>query len=102
MYEYMCIECGPFTEIRSMSGWSDPTDCPECGRRSERTISAPQILNMNPHNRIAHQRNERSAEEPRMVTKKQHDHAACGHGHAHKHPGSAHKHGPSRPWMIGH
>ena len=104
MYEYFCIKCGPFSEIRSMARWAAPADCPACGRPSERTISAPQIANMDPHNRIAHQRNEKSADEPMMVTKKKHDHAACGHssGHGHSHPGHAHKHGPSRPWMIGH
>ena len=104
MYEYFCIKCGPFSEIQSMARWAAPADCPACGHPSERTISAPQIANMDPHNRIAHQRNEKSADEPMMVTKKKHDHAACGHnnGHGHSHPGHTHKHGPSRPWMIGH
>ena len=103
LYEYECGSCGSFKEFQSMSRWLDPVDCPDCGELSDRTISAPQISNVNPHTKIAHQRNEKSADQPLVVKKKPHQHgAACGHshGHAHKHP--THSHGPSRPWMIGH
>jgi hypothetical protein len=37
------------------------------------------------------------------MTKKPREHGAEGsHNHKHAHPTSKHKHGPSRPWMIGH
>ncbi len=105
LYEYICGKCGPFKEFQTMNRWSELSDCPNCGDQSERTISAPQISNVHPHARIANQRNELSADQPMAMTKKPHEQgAACGHnhGHAHAHPRSAHKHGPSRPWMIGH
>ena len=101
LYEYMCGKCGSFKEFQAMSRCSEPSDCPNCGDRSERTISAPQISNVNPHTRIAHHRNELSADQPMTMTKKPHEHgAACGHNHARPH--KKHNHGPSRPWMIGH
>ncbi len=105
LYEYACGNCGPFKEFQSMSRWLEPVDCPDCGTLSVRTISSPQISNVHPHTKIAHQRNENSADQPMVVKKKPHQHGpTCGHshGHAHKHPSSTHKHGPSRPWMIGH
>jgi hypothetical protein len=52
---------------------------------------------MNGHSRIAHQRNEKSAHEPQVVSGSAHGH---GHGAHHHHQ---HKHGVGqRPWMIGH
>lgn len=100
LYDYTCEDCGPFRAWRSMNDAAAPEDCPDCGAKAQRAMTAPFVTNMNPHTRIAHQRNEKSAAEPRMIKKsnKTHDH---GHGHhGHGHP--AHKHGPSRPWMIGH
>ena len=100
LYDYSCEDCGPFRAWRSMSDAAAPEDCPTCGAEARREMTAPFLATMNPHNRIAHQRNEKSAAEPQMVkkSKQTHDH---GHGHhGHSHP--AHKHGPSRPWMIGH
>jgi len=87
-----------------MSAAAAPAACPVCGEAAPRTIAAPFIANMNPHNRIAHQRNEKSADEPRLIRKKTHDHNAGAHphhhgGHAHGH---SHSHGQGRPWMIGH
>jgi len=105
LYEYSCVNCGPFSDFQTMNRWADPTDCPDCGDPSDRSLSSPQIANMDSHTRIAHQRNEKSADQPLVVNKKSDDHgAAGGHGHAHAHPSSTHthKHGPSRPWMIGH
>jgi hypothetical protein len=65
---------------------------------------APSLALMNPHNRIAHQRNEKSAHEPQVVSRsrsQQTDHAhRHGHSHGHHHQ---HRHGAaSRPWMLGH
>ena len=105
IYDYACNDCGPFTEWQSMSLSSKPKACPDCGRRAKRTISAPLIATMDPHRRIAHQRNEKSADQPEVVRKTPHDHGACGqhsHGHSHGHGRHQHGHGPSRPWMIGH
>ena len=91
LYDYNCEECGPFTELRSMSRSSDPMSCPTCGKAAERTLTAPFIADMDPKNRIAHQRNEKSAHEPRVVSGK-----PAGHGHG------GGRHHARRPWAIGH
>jgi hypothetical protein len=60
-------------------------------------VVAPSLALMNGHSRIAHQRNEKSAHEPQVVSGSAHGH---GHGAHHHHQ---HKHGVGqRPWMIGH
>lgn len=103
LYDYACGTCGPFRDWRPMSEARAPVDCPVCAEPSRRTVTAPFLANMNPHNRIAHQRNEKSADQPQVVRKSDghdagaHPHRHCGHGHK---PGHSHGHG--RPWMIGH
>jgi len=91
-----------------MSAATVPADCPSCGAPAPRAITAPFIANMNPHNRIAHQRNEKSADEPVVRSaeqvmragKKRSSGAGAGHRH-HGHHGHGHAH-HGRPWMIGH
>ena len=106
IYGYDCDSCGPFTEMQPMSRASEPMPCPDCGDAAPRSISAPFIANMDPNNRIAHQRNEKSAHEPRVASGKPGGHH---HGHDHSHgevrntglgPGLKRAH--SRPWSIGH
>ncbi len=104
LYDYSCKKCGPFRDWQSMGRSSEPAVCPSCGLRSVRAIVAPFIADMNPNNRIAHQRNEKSADEPRVINKPAPTHGGVGHSHPHRHGagGRHHAHGPSRPWMIGH
>ncbi len=110
IYGYDCEAHGPFTEMRPMSRSSEPMPCPDCGNDAPRSISAPFIANMDPKNRIAHQRNEKSANEPKVVSQN-----PGGHNHSHPHS-HGHSHGArrntglgeglhnthSRPWSIGH
>ena len=98
LYEYICQDCGPFTEIEKMARASEPMPCPSCEQLAPRGISAPFLANMDPNNRVAHQRNELSSHEPKVGNVKKHDHSH-GHGHSHR---KAHGHKGSRPWMIGH
>ena len=100
LYEYICQDCGPFTEIEKMARASEPMPCPSCEQLAPRGISAPFLANMDPNNRVAHQRNELSSHEPKVGNVKKHDHSH-GHGHSHSHR-KAHGHKGSRPWMIGH
>ena len=108
-YDYTCERCGPFKAWRPMSEYRAPSDCPGCGSAAPRAVTAPFLADMNPHSRIAHQRNERSAHEPRVASRGQldrlgaqspggggrhHRHGHGSHGHHHRHSG--------RPWMIGH
>ena len=103
LYDYTCSDCGPFRDWQSMNAAAAPVDCPACGDPAPRAIAAPFIADMNPHNRIAHQRNEKSADEPEVMSGKQLRRAGAsrsgpGHHH-HGHHGHGHD---GRPWMIGH
>ena len=99
LYDYHCANCGHFRAWRRMSEAGDPVDCTTCGAAAARAMVAPSLALMNQHNRIAHQRNEKSAHEPRVVSRPRRADHAHGHGH-HDH---RHGHGVgSRPWMIGH
>ncbi len=91
LYDYECDACGPFTGWASMSRSSEPMACSNCGKAAPRILTAPFIADMDPNNRTAHQRNEKSAHEPRVVSGKPPGHA---HGGAHQ--------SARRPWMIGH
>ena len=108
LYDYHCEACGPFRSWEAMSAAELAIPCPDCAETAPRSVSAPFLANMDPHNRIAHQRNEKSAHEPEVTTRKQmnkrgrkHPHAGgCQHhGHGHHH---GQHHGGGRPWMIGH
>jgi putative FmdB family regulatory protein len=99
LYDYHCSACGDFRAWRRMSEAAEPVDCPSCAAPAARAVVAPSLALMNGHIRIAHQRNEKSAHEPRIVSKNEHGHGRGGH-HGHHHE---HGHGTGgRPWMIGH
>jgi len=101
LYAYSCESCGSFQKWQSMTACEQSIACPHCGRASDRAVSAPTILGMDAHVREAHNRNEKSAHEPKLVRRnnKQGHHA---HAHAGADSGGAHLHQSSRPWMIGH
>ena len=99
LYDYACTDCGHFKDWQSMSRAAEPADCPDCGRSAGRVVTAPFIANMNPHNRTAHQRNEKSAHEPQVIRK---EHSYDAERHPHRHGRQGHCHGHGRPWMIGH
>lgn len=83
LYDYQCGLCGPFKEFRPLSEWNKDTTCPNCGSASERTIAKPRLQSMSRNVRIAHERNERSADEPRVMRRAELD---ALHGHIHMHP----------------
>ena len=37
-YDYLCADCGPFSEIRPMSRSDEPCTCPECGAEAPRAL----------------------------------------------------------------
>lgn len=104
LYDYICETCGSFSGWNQIDQSAQAVDCPNCNALSKRIITAPFLADMDPNNRIAHQRNEKSAHEPEVVSiisgSKEHHHDSKTHRHAHGH--QRHNHGPSRPWMIGH
>ena len=102
IYEFNCVGCGPFTELRRVSECDMPAACPACNTTARRMISVPRLAIMERSNRTAWDRNEKSAHEPRRHQVGHH------HDHAHEHQGKQthkHQHGHShngRPWMLGH
>ena len=61
VYEYLCNDCGPFTDMRPMAECAAPQDCPQCLGESPRVIlTAPNFLCMPSDKRKAHAGNERS------------------------------------------
>lgn len=109
LYNYLCKTHGEFDAWRPMSESSSPAPCPACKRRARRAVSAPRLALMDGGARKAHTINERSANEPRVVRRGEPGDAAVG-GHnpaegrrpGHAHGKHGHRHGPSRPWMVGH
>lgn len=106
LYDYRCAQCGPFREWKPMSESQAAVNCPSCSSSSSRIMKAPFLADMPNNNRVAHQRNELSAHEPRVMSRPQLDNAGVkrGHshaGHGHKHDQHNHNHS-GRPWMIGH
>ena len=107
-YDYSCERCGSFEAWRPMSEYSAPSDCPSCGNPSPRKVTAPFIADMNPHTRIAHERNEKSAHEPRVMSRGEMNRlgtkrsGGATHHHHHGHGSHAHHRHSGRPWMIGH
>ena len=62
VYEYLCDECGPFTDMRPMAECDDPQLCPNCEVSSPRVIlTAPNFFCMPSDRKKAIAINERSA-----------------------------------------
>lgn len=112
VYEYLCKNCGPFTNLRPMAECDEPDDCPDCGRRSERAIlTAPYFSCMPASQKKAHATNERSAHAPKTLDefKASRHGAGCsccsGKGKSRlvtKTRSGAKSFPTARPWMISH
>ncbi|MGI9452710.1 MAG: FmdB family zinc ribbon protein [Geminicoccaceae bacterium] len=107
LYDYRCKHCGDFRSWQSMNESDADVACPSCEQRASRLVAAPSLALMPANNRIAHTRNEKSADQPEVVTRSSMKGGQSGsdHGHqcnggGHQHGGIGHSHG--RPWMIGH
>jgi putative FmdB family regulatory protein len=111
LYDYECENCGPFREWRRMSEWQADMACPSCSIPAPRLAAAPMLRVLSPNNRVAHERNERSAHEPKVVRREDlppsHSHTR-GHHHHDVSPlikqqfGNVHRSPPDRPLMVGH
>jgi putative FmdB family regulatory protein len=109
VYEYACPDCGTFSALRKMSDSRLPAYC-ACGALSPRILSAPRLAVMDSARRSAHERNEKSAHEPRSTRR-----SSCGCSGSHTCNSGAAK-APeqkgsllkmqtkktARPWMLGH
>ena len=110
LYEYRCNDCGPFTALRKMSEASKPAFCDNCGGISNRLISVPNYALLGQSLRMAHERNEKSAHDPKVAKR-----SSCGCAGSHTCKTST-KVNPetgkaalqmqtkktARPWMLSH
>ena len=114
-YEYLCDDCGPFTDIRPMAECDAPHDCPQCDARSPRVIlSAPRLSCLSTGDRLAFATNERSAHAPRTLGEYKASQDKVGHGagcsccstkpsrKTRKTKSGAKSFPTARPWMISH
>lgn len=104
IYAYFCQDCGPFEKQRPMAEFQQPAICPTCQLSAPRMVTAVRLNLMPGNSRIAHTRNEKSANEPRVAQSHCHHHAGHDkegkhqHNHAHHHKAQV----SSRPWQVGH
>ncbi|QDM17855.1 zinc ribbon domain-containing protein [Tardiphaga sp. vice352] len=80
VYEYLCNDCGPFTEMRPMAECEEPHDCPQCAAEAPRVmLMAPAFFCMPADKRKAHATNERSRHAPKSSAEYKAAHGAgCG------------------------
>jgi putative FmdB family regulatory protein len=77
LYDYRCMSCGDFRELRPMRESGATRPCPVCGATSDRVISAPFLSGRDSDGEMARGR----GRSPGASN-------ACGHGH-----GCSHWHG---------
>ncbi|MFA6903209.1 MAG: zinc ribbon domain-containing protein [Gallionellaceae bacterium] len=116
IYDYRCDTCGDFEAWGKMSASSAPAQCTICGANSGRIITAPSLAILGSNQRIAHERNEKSAHEPKTTRR-----SSCSCSGAHtcsgktSNPSAKEKKAmaktgglemqtkkTARPWMLGH
>jgi putative FmdB family regulatory protein len=92
IYEFSCPSCGVFEQMRPVMEAGTPMDCPECGAPARRRFGVPRGRSTPP----AHERNERSANEPVGISRRELDTIEATS------PRDRHHNEPQRPWQIGH
>ena len=110
VYEYLCNECGPFTDMRPMSECDDPQACPRCATSAPRVIlTAPNFFSMPSDKRKAIAVNEGSAHAPKTLAEYKDSHGpGCGCCSTkpsrlmRKTKSGAKSFPTARPWMISH
>ncbi|MGE0230862.1 MAG: FmdB family zinc ribbon protein [Flavobacteriaceae bacterium] len=108
-YDYECVDCGPFTELKPMAQSDQPGMCPSCGEEAPRAfLRMPSTALMDGARRTAFATNERSRHEPKTSKKSGHG-AGCsccgGKGKSSStlyRPDGSKSFPSKRPWMIGH
>lgn len=101
IYEYDCQQHGTFEVVTSLAQRmpAEPCPYPQCSQPARRVLSSPSTPQLCASDVIAHDRNERSRHEPRMVTRGEPPHAARNA----EPPRPALQRAPgSRPWVVEH
>ncbi len=113
LYDYKCSQHGVFQEMVPVALGDKPCECPHCGQPSARVILvAPEVLNMAPEKRKAHETNERASHAPVFSTPESRDkkhgrHCGCEKkaeksARAVYLPDGSKIFPSARPWMISH
>lgn len=118
LYEYECVDCGPFTELRPMAESSWPCACPDCGDPAPRAyLTPPMMACVAGDTRTAIETNERAANAPmtpgeyaaKQAAKKHRSGCSCcavgtrkKKSTTVKTPSGAKSFPSKRPWMISH
>ncbi|HVY22205.1 MAG TPA: FmdB family zinc ribbon protein [Steroidobacteraceae bacterium] len=108
LYSYECPEHGVFESLRPLVEYQSPQTCPECDAISMRIITPVALGLMPAATRVAHQRNERAANEPKSSQSAKHGNgcSCCGGGKRNSTTlvaANGNKAFPTkRPWMISH
>lgn len=116
IYDYRCDTCGDFEAWGKMSDSSAPAQCAVCGGLGDRIITAPSLAILGANQRNAHERNEKSAHEPKFSRR-----SGCGCSGSHTCSNTSAKSSvkdkkkvvktnglemqtrkTARPWMLGH
>ncbi len=71
LYDYICERCGPIREWGAIKDASRPIICATCRSEARRVITAPNLALMAAGKKAAHLRNERSADEPRVMRREE-------------------------------
>ena len=109
LYDYACATCGPFRAWRGMSEWEASVPCPDCSLPAPRLASVAMLAVLSASNRVAHERNERSAHEPKVMRREDLPRERLHQGHrpgasplVRQQFGAVHEGARDRPWMVGH
>jgi putative FmdB family regulatory protein len=110
VYDYLCEDCGPFTDIRAMAECELPHGCPHCGGAAPRAyLTAPNFSGLSAARRSAYATNERSANTPKTLSSQKGSHGAgcaCCSGKSsrmtRRGKDGSKSFPTSRPWMISH
>lgn len=110
-YDYLCSECGAFSETRPMADYAEPQPCPGCGVAAPRALlTVPNFATMDAGRRNAHATNERSAHAPALSGASSRHPRNCGCCGPQRKAGTlraeavppAKSFPARRPWMISH
>jgi putative FmdB family regulatory protein len=44
IYDYLCTQCGPFTAMRKLADFQQPSPCPVCQQAASRALVVPRVL----------------------------------------------------------
>jgi putative FmdB family regulatory protein len=106
LYNYECVQCGPFEEFRPMAAFAAPHACPQCREPAPRVLAAPRPASMDANRRQACAINEKSAHEPGVRSVHMHGpNCGCGgpRSRSRQNAGAVRKQFlDRRPWMISH